>query len=463
MATDLIYGLLPEHILLALIMLLMLLEIIRADSRLGGLLYLVAVGSGCVVLMAQICSGYSAEPLAQEIRIDHFALMAKLVILGCGLILGICSRATCPGYKFWMLLSSSLMGAMIIMDSAGFISLFIGIEMLSLPAFAMMVHGSGLSSSSEGAFKYLLLSSVASALILFGLSLAYSTTGTLALGDFVGVVQTGGALALTACLLILSGFFLKAALFPFHAWAPDAYSSTRLQVTSFLASVVKGAVVLALVRVLSGLTLNSDCVAIISILSLTSIFYGNLTAISQTGFRRLLAYSSIAHAGYMIFALTDASGGREEALLYYVSVYAVTTIIACASFAMLVEGESDDLAALHGAFASKPLPALLLALAVLSLAGIPPLPGFLAKLFVFKAVIASGHLWPAVLAFAGSYVGVIYYLGIVLQLFAADRQATPDDEQACKGHALNGLVLWSAFALLFILIPGLFQRLLAFL
>ena len=303
---------------------------------------------------------------------------------------------------------------------------------------------------------------MASALILFGLSLAFSTTGTLVIADFSRAVQAGGALPLSACLLVLSGFFLKAALFPFHAWAPDAYSGSALRVTSFLASVVKGAVVLALVRVMGSLTVNSDFVAIISILSLASICYGNLTAISQTGFKRMLAYSSIAHAGYMIFALTDSSGGREEALLYYVSVYAVTTIIACASFTLLVEGEGDDLSALQGAFASKPLPALLLALSVLSLAGIPPLPGFLAKLFIFKSVIASGNLTFAILALTGSYVGVVYYLGIVLRLFASDYQTASSVEKDCNVHSLDSLMLWSAFAMLFMLIPGVFQRLLAF-
>lgn len=432
MATNLLYALLPEHFLLLSLILFMLLEIVRCDSRLGGLLYLVAVGAACAVLAVQLGSNYSAEPLAREIRIDHFALLAKLVILGCGLLLGLCSRSAAKGFKFWMLLSSSLLGGMIIMDSAGFISLFLGIEILSLPSFALIVQGRGASSSCEGAFKYLLLSSVASALILFGLSLGYSTTGTLAIADFVGAVQAGGPLLMAACLLVLSGFFLKAALFPFHGWAPDAYSGAALHVTSFLASVVKGAVVLALVRVMSGLTMNNSCVTIISVLSLASIFYGNLTAISQTTFKRVLAYSSIAHAGYMIFALTDASGGREEALLYYVSVYAVTTIIACASFSLLVEGECDDLSALQGAFSSKPIPALLLALSVLSLAGIPPLPGFLAKLLVFKSVIASGHLAVAILAFAGGYVGVVYYLGIVQRIFEVDHQTASNRELECN-------------------------------
>lgn len=457
MGTDLFYGLLPEHILLALLLVLMLLEILRTDRRIATLLFTVAVAAGCGVLLAQLGQGYAADIAPGEIRVDRFAELAKLVVLGCGLILGLCSLASSGTFKFWMLLSSSLMGALIIMDSAGFISLFMGIEMLSLPAFALMVHGCGSSASSEGAFKYLLLSSVASALILFGLSLAYGSTGTLAISDFAAALQAGGPLNLAASALLLSGFFLKAAVFPFHGWAPDAYSSARLPVTAFLASVIKAAVVLALVRILSALPLNSETATLVMVLSVASIFYGNVTAIRQTAFKKLLAYSSIAHAGYMMFALADNTGGRVEALLYYVAVYAVTTIIACACYSLLANDEGDDLESLDGAFHSRPVPSILLALAALSLAGIPPLPGFLAKFFVFKSVIASGHLVPAVLAFAGSYVGTVYYLRIVFRLFKPATLLSMAESAPGQNWTWGGVLLGTLVLMLFTLVPGVFH------
>jgi NADH-quinone oxidoreductase subunit N len=359
-----------------------------------------------------------------------------------------------------MLLASSLLGALTIMDSAGFISLFIGIEMLSLPAFAMMVSGDGTSSSSEGAFKYLVLSSVATALILFGLSLVYGATGSLSIGAFVAAATAGGAQSLAASIVILSGFFLKAAVFPFHAWAPDAYSSVRIHVTAFLASVIKGAVVLALVRILSTLALSSEVVAAVTVLSVASIFYGNTTAVRQASFKKLLAYSSIAHAGYMMFALIDSTGGRTEALLYYVSVYALTTIIACACFGLMVPGEKDDLDLLDGAFSRNPVAAVLLALAVLSMAGIPPLPGFFAKFLIFKSVMASGHFSPAVLAFVGSYIGVIYYLGVVYRLFTAAPVPVRVTETTGSRLVWSGVFLGSAVFFMFMLVPGVFHTLL---
>ncbi|WP_298270002.1 proton-conducting transporter membrane subunit [Geobacter sp.] len=458
MAADLFHALLPEQLLLGLILLLMLLEICGADRRFAGLLFTLAAGAGCGVLLLQLGQGYTADVVPGEIRVDRFALLARLVILGCGVILGLCSPAASDTVKSRLLLASSLLGGLVIMVSAGFIPLFMGIEMLSLPAFALMVHGRGLSPAGEGAFKYLLMSSVASALILFGLSLAYGSTGSLAIGAFAAALPAGGPPLLVAGLLLLSGFFLKAALFPFHGWAPDAYGSARLPVTAFLASVVKGAVVLGLVRILSAASLDAETVAAVTVLSVASIFYGNVTAIRQVAFRRLLAYSSIAHAGYMMFALTDGSGGRTEALLYYVAVYAVTTIVACTCFRLLA-GEGDELALLEGAFAARPVPALLLGLSALSLAGIPPLPGFLAKFFIFRAVIASGHLAPAVLAFAGSYVGVVYYLGIVLRLFRPSALPSKAKTASSPCRSWGGVLLGTAVLLLFMLVPGVFNGL----
>jgi NADH-quinone oxidoreductase subunit N len=459
MATNLFYGLLPEHILLALILLLMLLEIVKADTKVGTFLFILGIAAGCGVLASQLGQGYSAIVVPGEILVDRFALISRLVILGCGLILGLSSLASSSSNKYWILISSSLLGALIMMDSAGFISLFIGIEMLSLPGFALMVHKNSALDASEGSIKYLIMSSVASALVLFGIALVYGSTGNLGIASFASVLAAGGTLNWAAAIMIICGLFLKASVFPFHGWAPDAYGSARLQVTAFLASVIKAAVILGLVRVLSSLPLNAVMITGITILSVVSILYGNTAAIRQTTFKRLLAYSSIAHAGYMIFALTDNSAGRIESLLYYVAVYAVTTIVACTCFGLLVAGEKDDLESLDGAFHTRPVASVLLALAVLSLAGIPPLPGFMAKLFIFKAVIASGHLTPAVLAFVGSYIGTIYYLGIVYRLF---KPVTATEAPACQGvSAWSGVLLGVAVLTLFMLLPGLFQQLLA--
>jgi NADH-quinone oxidoreductase subunit N len=184
-----------------------------------------------------------------------------------------------------------------------------------------------------------------------------------------------------------------------------------------MASLVKAAVILALARLAYSLTLAESTQATIALLAIVSIVFGNLAALGQARFRRLLAYSSVAHAGYMIFALLDTTGSRATDLLWYTAFYGLATVLACASFAALCPDGDDALDSLDGKFTTQPLASALLSLAVLSLAGLPPLPGFFAKLFVFKSVIASGQLVPAVIAFVGSFLGLAYYVGIVLRLF----------------------------------------------
>jgi NADH-quinone oxidoreductase subunit N len=426
MPADFLYALLPDHLLLALLFVLMLLEMLRFDARVAGPLVWLTLGVGCAVLLLQYRSGFVAEVTPSEIRVDGFSVLAKLVILGCGLLSSLLVRPPAT-FKSAFLSCSSLLGACVVMDSAGFASLFIGIEMLSLPAFALIVHGAGKTAASEGAFKYLLLSSVATALLLFGIAIAYGATGSLAIERFAAAVGGGSPYATTAGMLIASGFFLKAAVFPFHGWAPDAYASARVPVTGFLASIVKGTVVLALARILLAVPLDPVFASVIGVLAVLSIYFGNIAAIRQRGFRRLLAYSSIAHAGYMLFAFVDTTGARPENLLWYVAIYAATVVIAAAAFAILCPGDSDDIRLLDGGFQSHPAASLAFGLSMLSLAGIPPLPGFFAKLFIFNSVIASGYLLAAVIAFVGSFIGVTYYLGLFFRLFTTEALADRAD------------------------------------
>ena len=233
---------------------------------------------GCAVLWQQTRTGYAAEPLPGEIRIDRFALLAKLVILACGLLWSLVfPRGT---YKSAFLAGSSLLGALVIMDSAGFILLFIGIEMLSLPAFALIVHGAGRGHGSGRSIQ------VPAAFV--GRErvrcCSASRSRTARRDRWPSLPSRSGSRGRTAGrgggLAGASGFFLKAAVFPFHGWAPDAYSGARLQVTGFLASIVKGTVILALVRIFGTVGLNAETTAVIAVLAMLSIFYGNFAAIT---------------------------------------------------------------------------------------------------------------------------------------------------------------------------------------
>ena len=178
MPADFWTALLPDHLLLGLLFAVMALEMLRVDERVARPLLIVTLAAAWAVLLRQYATGNAVTLVADEFRIDRFAVLAKLVIVGCGLLWSTLLRGRVT-FKTAFLASSSLLGASVVMDSAGFVSLFIGVEMLSLPAFALMVHGAGDTAASEGAFKYLLLSSVATALLLFGIAFAYGATATL--------------------------------------------------------------------------------------------------------------------------------------------------------------------------------------------------------------------------------------------------------------------------------------------
>lgn len=420
MATELLYGLLPDHVILVFIGVLMALEMFRVEQRGARTAFVTGVVLSLAALMHQILGGYNAQIIVGELAIDRLTVLGKLVLLLCALVLGLGFQRQ-DGYKFWLLAASALLGGMVILDSAGFITLFIGIELLSLPAFAAMLYGRGASTASEGAFKYLVMSSLATALVLFGISLAYGATGSLVIATWAKMLPQSGALAMASVLLVLCGLFVKAAVFPFHAWAPDAYASARMPSMALMASLVKAAVVLALVRVVVWIPLAGSTVALVMGLAIVSIYFGNIAALAQRQFKRMLAYSSVAHAGYMIFALVDTTGYRIDDLLWYSAFYAIATLLACAA-ADVISPDNDDLRSFDGKFAAHPFAAIVLAGSVLSLAGMPPLPGFIAKLFVFKSVVASGYLAPAAIAFFGSFLGLAFYMGIVMRMFRTETQ-----------------------------------------
>jgi NADH-quinone oxidoreductase subunit N len=216
---------------------------------------------------------------------------------------------------------------------------------------------------------------------------------------------------------------------PFHTWAPDAYEGSSVPVTAFMATIVKAAVLLAAVRVFGNATVSAPIAAVIAILPLASIVWGNLAAIRQPGFRRMIAYSSIAHAGYLFYAFLGHPPLRYQAVAFYVLAYGVMNILAFASLPPSQDDATRDrLDNFKGLFHRKPWHAAMIAIAMLSLAGLPPFPGFIAKFLIFKNVIEAGYTLYAVLGLVGSYLGIYFYLRVVQYLFMS-----PEDAGAPRG------------------------------
>jgi NADH-quinone oxidoreductase subunit N len=241
---------------------------------------------------------------------------------------------------------------------------------------------------------------------------------------------------------------------PFHSWAPDAYEAASVPVTAYMAVIVKAAVLLAAVRLFGHTVLATPMLELVAVLPLVSIFWGNLAAMRQTSLRRMVAYSSIAHAGYLFYALLGDPAGRLQAAVFYLLAYGLFNLLLFAALpAAADDRERDRLPQLQGLFQRQPFAALMIGMAMLSLAGIPPFPGFIGKFLVFKNVVAAGHTPYAVLGLMGSYVGIYFYLRVIQVMFMnpeAHGQLRSTLPQAARVASL----LCAVGALLLLIFPG---------
>jgi NADH-quinone oxidoreductase subunit N len=262
-------------------------------------------------------------------------------------------------------------------------------------------------------------------------------------------------LARAAVVLVILAFFLKAAIVPFHTWAPDAYEGASVPVTAYMAVLVKAGVLLAVVRLFGNAKLASPMLELLAVLPLVSIVWGNLAAMRQPSLRRMIAYSSIAHAGYLFYALLGEPAGRLQAVAFYVLAYGLLNLLAFAALpAADDDRERDRLDNLKGLFQRSPFAALMIGIAMLSLAGIPPFPGFVAKFLIFKNVIAAGHITYAVLGLVGSYLGIYFYLRVIQLMFMSPDAPVAVDAAPMRKLALGASLACLAATMLVAVFPG---------
>ncbi len=453
-----VVSMLPEHVLLAGIVALILLEILGA--RRGALLLSLVAVAGAALIAARLhVAGYQAAPFAGQFSVGPVSLLAKAVVLGLTVpVLLLARDAFDDDGPFYPLLLSSLYGFCLLMSADSFLTLFLGLEIMSLPVYTLVLLAFGRPESVEAALKYLVLGGTATALFLMGVALLYGGAGNLALGTFAAALGTSDPMAAAAVVLILVAFFLKAAIVPFHTWAPDAYEGASVPVTAYMATIIKAGVLLAALRLFGTARLSPLMVDLLALLPLVSIVWGNLTAMRQMSFRRMIAYSSIAHAGYLYYAFLGEGPGRFQAVVFYLIAYALMNVLA---FASLPPGREDatrdHLDTMKGLFHRNPYAALMIGMAMLSLAGIPPFPGFVAKFLIFKNVIAAGYTLYAVLGLVGSYLGIYFYLRVIQYMFMSPAQpvSEPGAEAAAPGRlALSAGLICLVSTLVVAVFPG---------
>lgn len=414
-------SLLPEHLLLAGALLLIVGEIVARRPRDGSTVALATLAAAGVAALSLAGADCAAAPFAGQLSVNAAALLGKAVLIGLALPVVLLAREDPGDPRLYVLLLFSLYGACLALSADSVLTLFVGLELLSLPVYAMVVLGMPRTESAEAALKYLVLGGTASAMLLMGASLVLGATGTLSTAGFAAALDDGTPLARAGALLMVAAFFLKGAVVPFHAWAPDAYEGASLPVTAYMAAIVKAGVLLTAVRLFDGAAIPPELIAPAAALPLLSMAWGNLAAIRQGSFRRMIGYSSIAHAGYLFFAFVGSPEGRFEAVAFYVIAYGLMNLLAFAA----LPGGADDRAAdrlesLQGLFRHRPYAAVTLGVAMLSLAGLPPFPGFVAKFLVFRNVVEAGYTGLAVAGLLASYLGLYFYLRVLQYAFMSE-------------------------------------------
>jgi len=422
-------AMLPEHLLLLGLVLLVLLEILGRWPRAA-----LNVALGCVALAALSAAvlsyqGFSGAPFPGHFSVDPAGLAVKAMVLALTLPVLLMSREDFASGEFATLVISSLYGVCLVQSSDSFLTLFLGLEILSIPVYTLVLLAYQRPACAEAALKYLVLGGTATASFLMGVSLLYGASGNMDVATFTRALGASDNMNRAAVVLVLLAFFLKAAIVPFHTWAPDAYEAASVPVTAFMSVVVKAAVLLAVVRIFGQAQLASPLLEIVAVLPLLSMAWGNLAAMRQPGLRRMLAYSSIAHAGYLFFALLGDPAGRLQTVAFYLLAYGLLNLLAFAALPPAEDDQSRDrLENLKGLFHRAPFAALMLAMAMLSLAGIPPLPGFVAKFMIFKNVMSAGYTVYAVLGLVASYLGIYFYLRVIQFMFMSPNPSAATGE-----------------------------------
>lgn len=328
--------------------------------------------------------------------------------------------------EFYILLQAATTGAAVLAATVHFAIVFLGLELLSISLYGMIAYVFNRRHSLEAAVKYLILAATASAFLLFGMALIYAESGAM---TFAGLhmlapstVEAPAVFVLSGVALFLTGLGFKLALVPFHLWTPDIYQGAPVPVAAFLAAVSKGAIVSLLLRfaLATDLTASASLRAVVATLAIASMITGNLLGLLQRNLSRLLAYSSIAHLGYVLVALLAGHAVGAEAVTFYVTSYLIAVLGAFAVISVLSSGSSDgnEIDDYRGLYWRRPVIATLFTAILLSLAGIPLTAGFLGKFIVINAGV-SASLWALVLVLvAGSAIGLFYYLRIVAMMFA---------------------------------------------
>ena len=433
-----ILPILPEVLLLALAVLMLILDpFLKKDANRRSFLGMFTAAGLLVTLTLSLLFARPADPslvFGGMVRFDWLGFLFKMFFVFAAAVTALFFMDTDKlnqRAEAYLLLLSATIGMCLMSSSADLVMLYLAIETTSIPLYILAGFLTGDDKSTESGFKYLLFGALTSAVLLYGFSLIYGFAGTTSLYDLSIHFSNFDLLAVGITFLVLAGLAFKVSLFPFHFWAPDVYEGAPTPVAGFLSTASKAAGFAVILRMLTAVfpVISTDWSMILAILATLTMTVGNLIALAQKNIKRLLAYSSIAHAGYAMIGVVAFSQFGVASAVFYLIAYILTNLLAFGIVGVVghVTG-SDDVSAYNGLDRRNATLSLAALVAFLSLAGMPPFGGFVAKFFVFAAAIQNGWIWLAVVGVLNSIFGLYYYLNIIKYIYLY-RMENQDEDQ----------------------------------
>jgi NADH-quinone oxidoreductase subunit N len=431
-------------------------------------------GLGLALLSILPAMGQAPLEVTPLLLMDRFAYFYIALILVATLVcltlahayLGKHQGQGFPGNReeLYLLTLLSATGGVVLVSAQHLASLFIGLELLSVPVYGLVAYAFFNRRSLEAGIKYMVLSAAGSAFLLFGMALLYADAGSLSFSG-IGVALAGGDVSMLAQLgvgMMLIGLAFKLSLVPFHLWTPDVYEGAPAPVAAFLATVSKVAVFAVLLRLylISPATAGGWLAGLLAAIAIASILVGNLAALMQTNIKRLLGYSSIAHLGYLVIALVAGKGMAQEAVGVYLVTYVLTTLAAFGVVTLMSTPyngrDADALYEYRGLFWRRPYLTAVLTVMMLSLAGIPMTAGFIGKFYIVTVGVEGELWWLLATLVLGSAIGLFYYLRVIITLFLVEPNLRHHDAPFDWGQRSGGILLLVIAAL--VLLIGVYPQ-----
>ncbi len=456
----------PELFLLGLTFFIMLVDLFGDPAKRSQRLYALTLGTLALVavyvlLVASVSPQYA---FSNMFVVDQMATILKLAILVGVAGLFVYSRAYLETRRmftgeFVLLMLFATLGMMVMVSANHFISLYLGLEILALSTYTMVALNRDSATATEAAMKYFILGALASGLLLYGMSMIYGATGSLDVAVIAKTIEFSRAndpLVTFGLVFVVAGLAFKLGVVPFHMWVPDVYEGAPTPMAMFIGSASKIAAFGFLVRILGDALSGAahDWQGMLVILAVASLAVGNIIAIAQTNFKRMLAYSTISHMGFLLLGILAGTKVGYAASMFYIIAYAITSLVAFGIIMLLSRDgfEADKLDDLKGLNDRSPWVAFLMLVTMFSMAGIPPFVGFFAKLSVLEAVLDVGYVWLVVYAVMMSVIGAFYYLRVVKLMYM---DAPVDHSPIVAGQAMRSVLAVNAFVVLLLgLLPG---------